>query len=166
MKAIGILALAAFAAPVFAQDASPPPAQPTRGVDEVVVPGRKPEQIRVEIERLENAVYERFNALNSNDDFDIHCFEQAPTGSNIPERKCWPNFALRSEERAAGASLHKMQGMGGGNSRQERMGLEQKSKELTAEIQRVARQDEQLMHDLTRLSELKEAQQAGKRRAD
>jgi hypothetical protein len=158
MKAVRILALAAFAAPAFAQDVTP--SQSPASPDEVVVPGRKPEQIRVEIERLENAVYERFNALNSNDDFDIHCFEQAPTGSNIPERKCWPNFALRSEQRAAGASLNRMHGLGGGNSRQERMGLEQKGKELEAEIQRVARADEQLMHDLVRLAELKESQQA------
>lgn len=164
MKAFYILALASLAAPAIAQEASPPPATPPP--DEVVVPGRKPEQIRAEIERLENAVYERFNALNSNDDFDIHCFEQAPTGSNIPERKCWPNFAMRSEQRAAGASLNRMHGLGGGSSRQERMGLEQKGKELTAEIQRIAREDEQLMRDLTRLAELKESQQAGSRRAD
>ena len=162
MKAIFIFALAAFAAPAFAQNAQPSGPEATPKPDEVVVPGRPPENVRVEIERLENAVYERFNALNSNDDFDIHCFEQAPTGSNIPERKCWPNFALRSEQRAAGASLNRMHGLGGGNSRQERMGLEQKGKELTAEIQRVAREDEQLMRDLTRLAELKESRQAGK----
>ena len=166
MKALCILALAAFAGPALAQDATPPAIPATQRPDEVIVSGMRPEQIRAEIERVENAVYERFNALNNNDDFDIHCFEQAPTGSNIPERKCWPNFAVCSDHRAAGASLKKMQGMGGGNSRQERMGLEQKSKELTAEIQRVARQDEQLMHDLTRLAELKEAQAAGKRRTD
>src|SRR6185503_441364 len=166
MKALCILALAACAAPALAQEATPPAVPATQRPDEVIVSGMRPEQIRAEIERVENAVYERFNALNSNDDFDIHCFEQAPTGSNIPERKCWPNFAARSDQRAAGASLNRMHGMGGGNSRQERMGLEQKGKELTAEIQRVAREDEQLMRDLTRLSQLKEEQQAGKRRDD
>ena len=70
-------------------------------VEEVIVPGRRPENLRVEIERLEVAVYERFNALNSNDEFDIHCFEQAPTGSNIPLRTCAPNFVIRAESRAA-----------------------------------------------------------------
>src|SRR6185436_19476571 len=158
-------AIAAFAAPALAQDGQPAARATGPQPDEVIVPGRSPEQIRTEIQRLENAEYERFNALNSNDDFDIHCFEQAPTGSNIPERKCWPNFALRSEQRAAGASLNRMHGLGGGNSRQERMGLEQKGKELEAEIQRVARQDEQLMRDLTRLAELKESQLAGNRAA-
>ena len=59
------------------------------------MPGRRPENLRVEIERLEVAVYERFNALNSDDEFDIHCLKQAPTGSNIPLRTCAPNFVIR-----------------------------------------------------------------------
>ncbi|HZF32118.1 MAG TPA: hypothetical protein VE907_23575 [Gammaproteobacteria bacterium] len=168
MKAFCIFALSAFALPAFAQDAAPPASQPAAGVDEIVVPGRTGEQLRVEIERLENSVYERFNALNSDDDFDVHCFEQAPTGSNIPVRTCWPNFALHAEERAAGNSLRGMQGVGaGGNSQQERSDLARKGKEMIAEMQRVARQDEQLMKDLTQLAELKEQQQTGRpRRAD
>ena len=40
--------------------------------------------------------------------------------------------------------------------------LEQKSRELTAEIQRVAREDEQLLRDLVRLDELKQLQAAEK----
>lgn len=168
MKAFWIFALAAFAAPAFAQDAPPSAPQAAAGGDEIVVPGRTGEQLRVEIERLENSVYERFNALNSDDDFDIHCFEQAPTGSNIPVRTCWPNFALDAEKRAAGNSLHRMQGVGGGgNPQAERSSNAAKGKELIAEIQRVARQDEQLARDLTRLAALKEQQQAGhERRAD
>jgi hypothetical protein len=177
MKAFLIFALAALAAPVLAQEASqasgnvppvaagvasnaPPAAPPAAAVDEVIVPGRKGEPLRVEIERLENSVYDRFNALNSSDEFDIHCFEQAPTGSNIPVRKCWPNFALDAEKRAAGKSLRRMQGVGGGggNAESERTSNAEKSKQLIAEIQRVAREDEQLARDLTRLAQLKEVQ--------
>jgi hypothetical protein len=181
MKAFLIFALAAVAAPALAQEASqassnapaaagaastaPPAAgvanaSPAAAVDEVVVPGRKDEPLRVQIERLENSVYDRFNALNSNDEFDIHCFEQAPTGSNIPVRKCWPNFALEAEKRAAGKSLRRMQGVGGGagNSESERASNAEKSKQLIAELQRVAREDEQLARDLTRLAQLKEVQ--------
>ena len=42
--------------------------------------GRTGPQLRVEIERVENAVYERFNALNSRDEFDIVCLNEAPVG--------------------------------------------------------------------------------------
>ena len=182
MKALCIFALSALAIPAFAQDAPPPAqdapplaenappsaSQAAAGVDEVIVPGRTGEQLRVEIERVENNVYERFNALNSDDAFDIHCYEQAPTGSNSPVRTCWPNFALRADERAAGRSLRRMQGVGGGgNSQGERSDVATKGKELVAEMQRVARQDEQLMRDLTRLAELKEQQQTSRqKRAD
>jgi hypothetical protein len=172
MRAFWIFALAAIAAPVLAQDGSPaanapaPTALQPAPIDEVIVPGRTGEQLRVEIERLETAVYDRFNTLNSDDEFDIHCFEQAPTGSNIPVRKCWPNFALDAEKRAASKALRRMQGTGGGSggSASERLTNEEKSKQLIAEIQRVARQDEQLARDLTRLAELKESQQSGRER--
>ena len=157
MNALRTIALAVLSAPLFAQDA-PPSAPQVSGEEEVVVRGRSPEELRVEIERTENAVYARFNELNSSDEFDIHCSEHAPTGSNIPVRTCKPNFMLRAEQRAGGASLNRMQGDRYSGAPNERVYLEQKGAELTAEIQRVAREDEQLMRDLTRLFALRESQ--------
>jgi hypothetical protein len=142
--------------PALAQEAPSPPPDPA--VDEVIVPGHRPANLRVEYERVETAVYERFNALNSNDEFDIHCFAQAPTGSNIPLRTCAPNFVTQSESRAA----HKMltdgrNGNGNNNNPAEHeMRMKEKSRELTEEMQRVAREDEQLLRDLMRLDELKQ----------
>ena len=99
MRTLCLLMLVGLGAPALAQEiaSSPQPAD----VDEVIVPGRRPANLRVEIERLEISVYERFNALNSDDDFDIRCLEQAPTGSNIPLRKCAPNFVIEAESNAA-----------------------------------------------------------------
>ena len=146
----------------LAQEASSPP---SADIEELVVPGRTPENLRVEIERLEVAVYDRFNALNSNDEFDIHCLEQAPTGSNIPLRTCAPNFVIRAESRAATKMLTDGRGGAGNNNNpaEQRAFMEEKSRELTAEIQRVAREDEQLLRDLVRLDELKLLQSADKR---
>src|SRR5690606_10624730 len=92
--------LAGLTASVQAQEAASQQAE-SADVEELIVPGRTPRSLRVEIERLEASVYERFNALNSDDEFDIHCFEQAPTGSNIPLRTCAPNFVIQAESRAA-----------------------------------------------------------------
>jgi len=135
-------------------------AAPSVDVEDVIVPGSKPENLRVEIERLEADVYERFNDLNSDDDFDIHCFKQAPTGSNIPVRTCAPNFVTRAESGAAKKLLADGRtGAGNNNNPSEHaMRMEQKSRELTAELQRVARQDERLMRDLVRLDELRQLQ--------
>ena len=144
--------------PALAQEAAPP--ADGANAEEVIVPGRRPENLRVEIERLEADVYERFNALNSDDDFDIHCFKQAPTGSNIPVRNCAPNFVTRAESGAAKKLLADGRtGAGNNNNPSEHaMRMEQKSRELTAELQRVARQDERLMRDLVRLDELRQLQ--------
>jgi hypothetical protein len=130
------------------------------GVEEVIVPGRRPENLRVEIQRLEAAVYARWNVLNGNDELDIHCVEQAPTGSNIPLRTCAPNFVIRAESRAASKILTDSRGSAGNNNNpaEHAMLMEQKSRELTAEMQRIAREDEQLLRDLVRLDELKQLQ--------
>jgi hypothetical protein len=140
---------------VLAQEGASSP--PGAAVEEVIVPGRTFENLRVEIERLEVAVYERFNALNSNDELDIHCLEQAPTGSNIPVRTCAPNFVIRAESAAAGKMMTDGRGGAGNNHNpaEQRMRMEEKSRELTEEMQRIARGDEQLLRDLVRLDELK-----------
>jgi hypothetical protein len=150
--------LVGLAAPAFGQEI----ASSAQGsdADEIIVPGRRPENLRVEIERLELSVYDRFNALNSDDDFDIRCLVQAPTGSNIPLRKCAPNFVIEAEASSASKMLSDGRtGAGNNYSRAEHiMLMEQKSRALTAEMQRVAREDEQLLRDLVRLDELKQLQ--------
>ncbi len=145
-------------APALAQEAASPPR--SADVDEVIVPGRRPANLRVEIERVEVAVYDRWNALNSNDEFDIHCFEQAPTGSNIPLRTCAPNFVVQAEARSASRMLVDGRAGAGNNNDpgQHARAMEKKSRELTEEMQRVAREDEQLLRDLVRLDELRQLQ--------
>lgn len=158
VKALKVLVVIGLAVPAFAQDAAAPTA--TAGVEEVIVPGKVPENIRVEIERLETAVYDRFNDLNSNDEFDIHCVMQAPTGSNIPLRTCVPNFVLRAESAAGRRMLTDGRGGAGNNNNpaEQRARMEEKGRELNEEMQRVARQDEELLRDLVRLDELKQIQ--------
>jgi hypothetical protein len=157
VKELCLVALLGIAAPVLGQEAAP---QRAADVDEVVVSGRQLENLRIEIERLEADVYERFNALNSNDEFDIRCFKQAPTGSNIPLRTCAPNFVIRAESDAAGKMLTDGRNRAGNNNNpsEHAMRMEEKGRELTAEMQRVARGDERLLRDLVRLDELRQLQ--------
>jgi hypothetical protein len=146
----------------MAQEAVLPP--PAEGVEEVIVPGRRPENLRVEIERLEVAVYDRWNTLNSNDEFDIHCLESEPTGSNITARTCAPNFVIEAESRATRSSLVNARGGADTRNRADLSGesLEEKSRKLTEEMQRVARDDQQLLRDLVRLDELRQLQASEK----
>lgn len=171
MRTFCLVVLVGLAAPALAQDAAAqqpaaarqPAAQPTAAIDEIIVPGQTPENLRLEIERLEVAVYDRFNALNSNDDFDIHCLSQAPTGSNIPVRTCAPNFVVRVESTAARRMLNDGRGGAGNNNNpaEQDMLMQKKSRELTEEMQRIAREDEQLLRDLVRLDQLKQLETEG-----
>lgn len=158
MRTLCFVVLFGLGAPALAQQAQSAP-QAAADADEVVVEGRKPQNVYAEIERLETSVYDRFNALNSNDEFDIHCFKQAPTGSNIPLRRCAPNFVVEAEAQAAQNTMVGARGRADArNAGADATILEQKSKALTQEIQRLAREDAQLMKDLVRLDELKRQQ--------
>lgn len=172
MRALCWVVLLGLGAPALAQQDAPPAAsaaspQQDSSVDEVLVPGRRPANLRVEIERLEIAVYDRFNALNSDDEYDIHCLNQAPTGSNVPIRTCAPNFVIRAEARNATKMLRdgRTAGTNNNNPAEHEMLMKEKSQKLTEEIKRVASQDEQLMRDLMRLDELKQLQTNDSRRA-
>jgi hypothetical protein len=156
-----LLALFCAAASASAQEAASPP-QSAANIEEFVVPGRRPENLRLEIERLEIAVYDRWNSLNSNDEFDIQCVEREPTGSNITTRTCAPKFVIAAESREASSSIREARARGAEtrNLGEVAREVEVKSRALTEEMQRVAREDEQLLRDLVRLDELRQLQAA------
>ena len=45
----------------------------TEEIEEIVIRGRRIGDLRAEIKRAEEAVFARFNEINTTDDFDIHC---------------------------------------------------------------------------------------------
>jgi hypothetical protein len=157
MRTLFFAALLGLAAPAWADEPAAA-AQADAKADEIVVPGRRPENLRVEIERLEQAVYQRWNALNDNDDFDIHCLDSEPTGSNITQTHCAPNFVIEAESRAAEDAVHGARSTGRSRNDEYVALVEQKSRQLNEEMKRVARQDEQFMRDLMRLDELRQLQ--------
>ena len=157
MRKLCFVALLSLGVPAFAQQVAAAP-QSDAKVDEVVVPGVRPQNLRVEIERLEQVVYERWNALNSDDELDIHCLDSEPTGSNITQTRCAPNFVIRAESRAAKNSIDGDRTSGSDRHTDYLLTMQEKSRHLTEEMQRVARQDEQFLRDLTRLDELRQLQ--------
>jgi hypothetical protein len=126
--------------------------------DEVVVIGKSPGQLRTEMERAEVAVYDRFNALNSDDQFDIHCRRDVPINSHIASRRvCQANFARDEEARAAQERLRELQG-GGAMNPQIFLNEEAHKRELLRqEMRRVAAEDEEFRRSLVRFADLKQA---------
>jgi hypothetical protein len=65
--------------------------EPSEPIEEIVVRGNKSLIIlKHEMYEAEEALYGLFNSLNTDDDFDIHCYSEASTGSHIKQRVCRP----------------------------------------------------------------------------
>lgn len=80
-------------------------------LEEILVHGRRASlaELRQEMIRLEDQFYERYNALNADDLYDIHCAERAPTGSRIRRRYCRTGYEERALEAEGRAHLRALQ---------------------------------------------------------
>jgi hypothetical protein len=58
-------------------------------IEEIVVHGHKSIiDLKYEMYEAEETLYDVYNSLNSDDDYDIRCYKEAPTGSKIKRRVC------------------------------------------------------------------------------
>ena len=66
-------------------------------IEQIIVQGERTTfALRMEIQSAETEVYNLFNELNSNDEFDVTCEDVVYTGTRIPRRTCMAAF-LREE---------------------------------------------------------------------
>ena len=77
-------------------------AQPAEEPEEIIVRGKPLSEFRVEIERARDEMIGLFNGANENDDTDVRCRYEAPTGSRIPVRVC---FSAAQDRASASAAL-------------------------------------------------------------
>jgi hypothetical protein len=67
--------------------------EPPETIEEVIVRGSKSLiELKHEMYRAEDALFDFFNLLNTDDQFDVRCYEEVPTGSKIPQRVCRTNW--------------------------------------------------------------------------
>lgn len=139
--------------------------------EEIIVHGRTPAELRVQIRHAEEAFYGRFNDIESDDEFDIHCRQEQVTGSHLPRRVCVPNFwrdllaksgEEETKERQSGGGLDSSYAASSGQYFAE---AEYKRVLLAREMQRLVNNDEQLRRDYLRLQGLQLALNASMRRA-
>ena len=77
-------------------------AQPVEEPEEIIVRGKPLSEFRLEIERAHDEMVRLFNDANEDDDTDVRCRDEAPTGSRIPRRVC---FSVAQERASASAAL-------------------------------------------------------------
>ncbi len=70
-------------------------------LEEVIVTApRTLRSMRAEIDAVQDRAFALFNELNVDNDYDIVCRRETPTGSHIPQRACRPRYMDRLEAEA------------------------------------------------------------------
>lgn len=77
-----------------AQEAPPVREQvsPSEAPEEVIVRGRRLSELRYEVQAAREHAYDLFNALNSNDEFDVYCHNERKYHSRATRRVCRARF--------------------------------------------------------------------------
>ncbi len=82
--------------------------QPVEEPEEIVVRAKPLNRYRAEIEVARDEMIRLFNEANEDDDNDVRCRYDAPTGSRIPERVC---FSAAQDRASAGAARDLLAGL-------------------------------------------------------
>jgi hypothetical protein len=129
-----------------------PVAQPPETPEEIIVRGQRIGELRIDIERAEEAVFVRFNEINSTDEFDIDCRLEKVYG--LLRRSCMSNSWREQDGHIAGEQVKAMRGLGDGSAatlyRREQLGTERL---LSNEMRQLALEDEELRDAMLELSE-------------
>jgi hypothetical protein len=87
-----------------------PAARPApSGDDEIVVYGSIPE-LRRQLVRTRDVMFARFNEVNGDDKFDLHCVSEPVTGSRILRERCVSNIWKELDAKIAQAYLGQLRG--------------------------------------------------------
>jgi len=92
-------------APAASNDGGPP--------EEFIVTAKALQDLRLKIRLAEEEVYARFNAINSDDSHDIHCYERPSTGSHATKRLCVSNAWRAADANVADAIVRGIQSTSG-----------------------------------------------------
>ena len=124
--------------------------------DVVVVIGRTPAALRLQIELAEDAVFGRFNEINSTDDFDIRCRQEVYTGSRIPQRVCLPNLWRDAQREAGEEAVRAMQGSNAFDAALFLAEAKYKYRLMEEEFRELIQSDEDLLESVQHLARLTE----------
>jgi hypothetical protein len=126
----------------------------------VIISGRLDtlSDVRQAIVRAEERIYDRYNELNDRRDYDITCFEYAPTGKRLKTRVCEAGY-VRDAKREEAMPLFR--GSQNGNLRlASNSGIVQsKLSEMQRRMRRIAESDAEMQRTLVEHALLKERYQ-------
>jgi hypothetical protein len=132
-------------------------AAPPESIDTVTVRGQRIGkllgELRLKIELAEEAVFARFNEINSTDDFDIHCRADTRFHSRMLERNCRSNSWQEQSGKIGTEVARSMQGRGNiGLAELHAQEQRRMQRLLEEEMQQLVAQDEQLQEAAANLT--------------
>ena len=121
--------------------------------EEIVIRGRR-FTFRRELEAAREHVWEVFNEINSDDDFDISCDTSARSGTRMTRRVCRPQYANEATAQAGKDLTRRIQGCDPTGANYEiclEMALQNGSSEAQQYVARIAYMDQRLDDEFRRL---------------
>jgi hypothetical protein len=120
-----------------------------RAPEEVIVRGQRLPDLRMQVESAKVRVYDLFNALNSDDAFDVSCDYEDSTGSRMRQHVCRPRFKTDIATDAARQWRHGLMSACGGVTQecifsegaQQAMSMAQAEESREAHMQRLFTQE-------------------------
>jgi hypothetical protein len=106
MKAMHLGFLAWLLCAQFIQAAVAASSSEPAPLDEVLIEGRRAtsNELVQQIVKVENRFYERYNALNDKDEFDVNCARDAAAGTRVQGRSCRAVYQENAERTEGQAS--------------------------------------------------------------
>ena len=130
-------------------------------IEEIRVYGEKSLlRMRHEADIAEEVFFDQFNALNSDDDFDIHCYREAKTGSRIRRRVCKANYFIRLEAEATKNTLLSLQASGSSVFLDPTAEIRKMDKLMLEKMEKLASENPGLLKALEEFVGLKKAYEA------
>src|SRR5688572_19130538 len=134
-------------------------AQPQSTIEEIIVRGRGYAELREQIRIRQDALFARFNEINSDDGFDIHCKMEPAYGSRILERRCLSNSWRELEANFGQAWLGQVSGLIGPAAGEYRAEQQRMQARLKEEMRRLAYDDAGLGEAVLQLGQAMQALQ-------
>jgi len=123
-------------------------------IEEISVYGKSPGKLRHEVYKAEDEFYKLFNTLNSDDEYDVHCVFETPTGSHVKRRYCRANYFTKV--RSEGAQAH-LRGEGANADKTHDVEVQKKNKLFQEELQTLMKEYPELLEALNKLVEATQA---------
>lgn len=113
--------------------------------------------LREELRAAEDHVHDLFNALNDDDQFDIHCHSETRTGTKISRRVCKPNYVDAATDVQARAYLSFLRGDAAGASLPSQATIQYKNDILREKLTTLVNENAELREAVMHHAELSSA---------